>query len=111
MKTPLHGTLGGTSPQLLVLPASSDSTCSLALSDAGRAGHCGGGPPVDPPCFGCSRLSHALFRRAALMQVLFAFAMGFILKAVGPALVMQLMFELQSKRLGTDRSESMLAVS
>jgi hypothetical protein len=31
--------------------------------------------------------------------------MGFILKAVGPALVMQLMFELQSKRLGTDRSE------
>ena len=49
--------------------------------------------------------------RAAPMQVLFAFAMGFILKAVGPALVMQLMFELQSKRLGTDRSESMLAVS
>ena len=38
--------------------------------------------------------------------MLFAFAMGFILKAVGPALVMQLMFELQSKRLGTDRSES-----
>ena len=37
--------------------------------------------------------------------MLFAFAMGFILKAVGPALVMQLMFELQSKRLGTDRSE------
>ena len=45
------------------------------------------------------------------MQVLFAFAMGFILKAVGPALVMQLMFELQSKRLGTDRSEFMLAVN
>jgi hypothetical protein len=42
------------------------------------------------------------------LQVLFAFAMGFILKAVGPALVMQLMFELQSKRLGTDRSELML---
>lgn len=43
------------------------------------------------------------------MQVLFAFAMGFILKAVGPALVMQLMFELQTKRLGTERRESSAA--
>lgn len=32
---------------------------------------------------------------------LFGFALGFILKAIGPALVIQLMFELQQKRLGT----------
>jgi NhaP-type Na+/H+ or K+/H+ antiporter len=37
------------------------------------------------------------------MTPLFGFALGFILKAVGPALVIQLMFELQQKRLGTDR--------
>ena len=35
------------------------------------------------------------------MSATFGFALGFILKAVGPALVIQLMFETQSKRLGT----------
>lgn len=40
------------------------------------------------------------------MTPLFGFALGFILKAVGPALVIQLMFELQQKRLGAERSES-----
>ena len=35
------------------------------------------------------------------MPPLFAFALGFILKAVGPALVIQCMFEVQQKRLGT----------
>jgi NhaP-type Na+/H+ or K+/H+ antiporter len=40
------------------------------------------------------------------MTPLFGFALGFILKAVGPALVIQLMFELQQKRLGAERSKS-----
>lgn len=35
------------------------------------------------------------------MPATFAFATGFILKAVGPALVIQCMFEVQQKRLGT----------
>ena len=35
------------------------------------------------------------------MPPLFAFALGFILKAVGPALVIQCMFEVDQKRLGT----------
>jgi hypothetical protein len=35
------------------------------------------------------------------MPPTFAFALGFILKAVGPALVIQSMFEVQQKRLGT----------
>lgn len=39
------------------------------------------------------------------MTPLFGFALGFILKAIGPALVIQLMFEQQQKRLGTERSE------
>ena len=39
------------------------------------------------------------------MTPLFGFALGFILKAIGPALVIQLMFELQQKRLGLTRSE------
>ena len=34
------------------------------------------------------------------MPVTFAFAVGFILKAVGPALVIQCMFDVQQKRLG-----------
>ena len=34
------------------------------------------------------------------MPPTFAFALGFILKAVGPALVIQAMFEVQQKRLG-----------
>ena len=34
------------------------------------------------------------------MPATFAFATGFILKAVGPALVIQAMFEVQQKRLG-----------
>lgn len=42
-------------------------------------------------------LSIALFG----FSPLFGFALGFILKAIGPALVIQLMFELQQKRLGT----------
>lgn len=40
---------------------------------------------------------------------LFGFALGFILKAIGPALVIQLMFELQQKRLGTANSTSLSA--
>jgi hypothetical protein len=39
------------------------------------------------------------------MPPLFAFALGFILKAVGPALVIQCMFEVQQKRLGTQECE------
>ena len=35
------------------------------------------------------------------MPTTFAFALGFILKAVGPALVIQCMFDVQQKRLGT----------
>ena len=35
------------------------------------------------------------------MPPMFAFALGFILKAVGPALVIQSMFEVQQRRLGT----------
>lgn len=35
------------------------------------------------------------------MPPTFAFALGFILKAVGPALVIQSMFEVQQRRLGT----------
>ncbi|KAL0035158.1 hypothetical protein WJX79_003931 [Trebouxia sp. C0005] len=38
------------------------------------------------------------------MPATFAFALGFILKAVGPALVIQCMFDVQSKRLGTAKS-------
>lgn len=38
------------------------------------------------------------------MPATFAFAVGFILKAVGPALVIQCMFEVQQKRLGTAKS-------
>jgi len=34
-----------------------------------------------------------------------AFALGFILKAVGPALVIQCMFDVQQKRLGTAKSK------
>ncbi len=42
------------------------------------------------------------------MPPLFGFALGFILKAIGPALVIQLMFELQQKRLGLEKSECAL---
>ena len=38
------------------------------------------------------------------MPATFAFAVGFIMKAVGPALVIQCMFEVQQKRLGTAKS-------
>ena len=38
------------------------------------------------------------------MPATFAFALGFILKAVGPALVIQCMFEVQQKRLGLDKA-------
>lgn len=37
------------------------------------------------------------------MPATFGFALGFILKAIGPALVIQLMFETQSKGLGVDK--------
>lgn len=40
------------------------------------------------------------------MPPTFAFALGFILKAVGPALVIQCMFEVQQKRLGTAKGQS-----
>ena len=39
------------------------------------------------------------------MPPTFAFALGFILKAVGPALVIQAMFEVQQKRLGSTKRE------
>ena len=39
------------------------------------------------------------------MPATFAFAIGFIMKAVGPALVIQCMFEVQQKRLGTSKSK------
>lgn len=39
------------------------------------------------------------------MPATFAFAVGFIMKAVGPALVIQCMFEVQQKRLGTAKSK------
>jgi len=38
------------------------------------------------------------------MPVTFAFALGFILTAIGPALVIQCMFEVQQKRLGLDKA-------
>ena len=38
------------------------------------------------------------------MSVTFAFALGFILKAIGPALVIQCMFEVQQKRLGLEKA-------
>ncbi len=38
------------------------------------------------------------------MSPLFGFALGFILKAIGPALVIQLMFQLQQRRIGTASS-------
>ena len=40
------------------------------------------------------------------MPPTFAFALGFILKAVGPALVIQAMFEVQQKRLGSTKREA-----
>ena len=40
------------------------------------------------------------------MSATFGFALGFILKAIGPALVIQLMFEVQEKRLGTAKGTS-----
>ena len=39
------------------------------------------------------------------MPATFAFALGFILKAVGPALVIQCMFDVQQKRLGTAKGQ------
>lgn len=45
-------------------------------------------------------LAHLFFG----MPVTFGFALGFILKAVGPALVIQCMFELQQKRLGAEKA-------
>ena len=39
------------------------------------------------------------------MPPTFALALGFILKAVGPALVIQAMFEVQQKRLGSVKCE------
>ena len=39
------------------------------------------------------------------MPALFAFATGFILKAVGPALVIQCMFDVQQRRLGTAKGQ------
>ena len=50
----------------------------------------------------------ALFDGAIAMPIFgmpptFAFALGFILKAVGPALVIQAMFEVQQKRLGSTK--------
>ena len=39
------------------------------------------------------------------MPATFAFATGFILKAVGPALVIQAMFEVQQKRLGVRKGD------
>ena len=41
------------------------------------------------------------------MPPTFAFALGFILKAVGPALVIQAMFEVQQKRLGAVKCEQL----
>lgn len=40
------------------------------------------------------------------MPPTFAFATGFILKAIGPALVIQAMFEVQQRRLGIRKGES-----
>ena len=42
------------------------------------------------------------------MPATFAFALGFILKAVGPALVIQCMFEVQQKRLGVAKCEDIV---
>ena len=39
------------------------------------------------------------------MPATFAFATGFILKAVGPALVIQAMFEVQQRRLGVRKGD------
>ena len=37
------------------------------------------------------------------MPILLAFTLGFILKAVGPAIVIQLMFDLQRRGRGVDK--------
>ncbi len=57
----------------------------------------------------------ALFDGAIAMPIFgmpptFAFALGFILKAVGPALVIQAMFEVQQKRLGSGKCEHSPAI-
>ena len=39
------------------------------------------------------------------MPLLLAFTLGFILKAVGPAIVIQLMFDLQRKGRGIDKGQ------
>ena len=57
----------------------------------------------------------ALFDGAIAMPIFgmpptFAFALGFILKAVGPALVIQAMFEVQQKRLGSVKCEHSSAI-
>ena len=44
------------------------------------------------------------------MPLTFAFALGFILKAVGPALVIQAMFEVQQKRLGAIKCEQLARI-
>ena len=42
------------------------------------------------------------------MPILLAFTLGFILKAVGPAIVIQLMFDLQRKGRGVDKGGPLL---
>ena len=44
------------------------------------------------------------------MPATFAFALGFIMKAVGPALVIQCMFDVQQKRLGTVKGKSIFGM-
>ena len=42
------------------------------------------------------------------MPILLAFTLGFILKAVGPAIVIQLMFDLQRKGRGVDKGAPLM---
>lgn len=46
-------------------------------------------------------VAHKLFD----MPLLLGFTLGFILKAVGPAIVIQLMFDLQRRGRGVDKGE------
>ena len=45
------------------------------------------------------------------MPILLAFTLGFILKAVGPAIVIQLMFDLQRKGRGVDKGAPLLVAA
>jgi NhaP-type Na+/H+ or K+/H+ antiporter len=56
-------------------------------------------------------ISGSVARAVFGMPWMLAFALGFILKAVGPAIVIQLMFDLQKRGWGTDKGIPALVVA